>query len=86
VDQASWDGWEEATLVGGARRPPCKGADNGDRLGGIGVWARRGGGGCVREQGDPWEADLRRKGRGGRIGVLGRVAREGVPGHGWPVV
>jgi hypothetical protein len=24
------------------------------------------------------------KGRGGHIGVLGRVAGEGAPGHGWP--
>jgi hypothetical protein len=36
----------------------------------------------VREQGDLWEADLRRKGRGGHIGALGRVAGEGAPGHG----
>jgi hypothetical protein len=28
---------------------------------------------------------LRRKGRGGPIGVLGRVAGEGTPGHGWPM-
>jgi hypothetical protein len=29
------------------------------------------------------EADLRRKGRGGRIGALGRVVRQGVLGHWW---
>jgi hypothetical protein len=72
-------------MVGGARRPPRKGVDDGDRLGGIEDWARGGGGGCVRERGDPWEADLRRKGWGGRIGALGRVVGEGASGHGWPV-
>jgi hypothetical protein len=70
--------------VSGAHRPPRKGADDGDRLSGIGDQAREGGGGCVRERGDAWEADLRRKGWGGRIGALGRVAGEAASGHGWP--
>jgi hypothetical protein len=64
-------------------RPLRKGVDDGDGLGGIGDRAHKGGGGCVRER-DLWEADLQRKGRGGRIGALGRVAEEGAPGHGLP--
>jgi hypothetical protein len=70
-------------LVSGAHRPPHKGADDGDGLGGIGARARGGDDGCVRKRGDLWEANLRRKGRGGRIGALGRVTGEGAPGHGW---
>jgi hypothetical protein len=62
--------------VSGAHRPPRKGADDGDRLSGIGDQTREGGGGCVRERGDAWEADLRRKGWGGRIGALGRPRRD----------
>jgi hypothetical protein len=63
-------------LVDGARQPPCKGADDGDGLGGIGDQARGGGGGYVRERGDPWEAGLSMKGRGGRIRALGRARRD----------
>jgi hypothetical protein len=67
-------------LVSGARRPPHKLADDGDRLGGIGDRARRGGGGCVQERGELWEANLRRKGRGGRIGRWGGRAGTWVVG------